>query len=482
MSGVLGGDDGLLGSSQSGSENNYVAALGRISGKLLSENLLRQGVDLTFRNGGSDPDILYLDVNNMRLGVNTDLIGGPVYDLDVQSYNLAPSSTIVATGTWSSAAFKRMQISKSLLPPTFGSTVLFGWQMWLPTSGATYTVAYVTTYLADPTKWDITFTSDFLSQAGTPEFSFLGAPTSGSVMHTVDINTTNYATVDNLTFTGNTIGSTVGPIVITSTDINLVIPIGLMTSDYLEFNDNQINSFSNKNIILDPNGSGTIELIADSNVTGDLQVSGNITMNGSLRTDTNIIIGDQIIDTVTINPDFTQSIIPGDNGVWSLGENTGDSSPRRWSQVWAHDLSTVITNRPNVTIVSEQMRIDGLINKISGLQFNEDILLSPDTGITYIEQTKWENNDITNLTNGGLTFASTGIGYTRFMGTNGFVVPSGTTAERPYTEVGETRWNTDLQYLECYDGTIYTVATGGGETVTQQFMEDLGFVYSVVLG
>ena len=48
---------------------DYVSALGRISGKLLSENLERQGVDLTFRNEQYDPDLLYLDVTNMRIGI-----------------------------------------------------------------------------------------------------------------------------------------------------------------------------------------------------------------------------------------------------------------------------------------------------------------------------------------------------------------------------------------------------------------------------
>lgn len=47
------------------------AELGRISGPLLANNLLRRGVDLTFRNFDASPDILYLDVTNGRIGVNT---------------------------------------------------------------------------------------------------------------------------------------------------------------------------------------------------------------------------------------------------------------------------------------------------------------------------------------------------------------------------------------------------------------------------
>ena len=50
-------------------------AVGRITGPLLKANLLRDGVDLAF-----ETDLLYLDVNNGRVGIKTSL---PDYDLDV---------------------------------------------------------------------------------------------------------------------------------------------------------------------------------------------------------------------------------------------------------------------------------------------------------------------------------------------------------------------------------------------------------------
>src|SRR6056300_802210 len=50
-------------------------AVGRISGPLLKANLLRNGVDLAF-----ETDLLYLDVNNNRIGVKT---ASPAYDVDV---------------------------------------------------------------------------------------------------------------------------------------------------------------------------------------------------------------------------------------------------------------------------------------------------------------------------------------------------------------------------------------------------------------
>lgn len=50
-------------------------AIGRISGPLLKANLVRDGVDLAF-----ETDLLYLDVNNSRVGINT---ASPQYELDI---------------------------------------------------------------------------------------------------------------------------------------------------------------------------------------------------------------------------------------------------------------------------------------------------------------------------------------------------------------------------------------------------------------
>ena len=61
-------------------------AIGRISGPLLKANLLREGVDLAF-----ETDLLYLDVNNSRIGINNT---SPQYDLDVNGTTRAPGLEI----------------------------------------------------------------------------------------------------------------------------------------------------------------------------------------------------------------------------------------------------------------------------------------------------------------------------------------------------------------------------------------------------
>jgi hypothetical protein len=48
-----------------------MSQLGRISGGVLKDNLLRQGVDLNFKNISSSTALLHLDATNQKIGVNT---------------------------------------------------------------------------------------------------------------------------------------------------------------------------------------------------------------------------------------------------------------------------------------------------------------------------------------------------------------------------------------------------------------------------
>ena len=364
-----------------------MSQLGRIGGQVLTDNLLRAGVDLAF-----ETDLLYIDVNNRQIGMRDST---PVYTLDVNNN-----------------------------------------------------------------------------------------------IHTNDLTVVTQLAPGNLRINApETITTSVGGIDVFINGGGQLFHDRLATANLI-LDGNLISSVSNSNIVFDPNGSGTVQLLADTNITGNLAVSGNISMSGNLTGLGTLTFGDQTLDTVTINTDFTQSIIPGDDLTYAIGADAGDSTARRWSQVHAPDWTYITTGawpgsglKPQSAVVSDQLRLDGTINKISASQSNDDVILLPDTGVTRIESTQWQDNEITNLLNTPLTFASTGIGYTRFMGDNAVLIPAGTDLQRRASpEVGETRWNTDQDYLECYDGTVWAVSTGGGVEVDVLIMEDLSHVYTLMLG
>ena len=81
-----------------------MAQVGRISGPLLTENLLRNGNNLAFRNDLDTTQLLYLDVVEGRLAVNHN---APNYELDVagtlQTTNLKALTAITAGLTFTNS-------------------------------------------------------------------------------------------------------------------------------------------------------------------------------------------------------------------------------------------------------------------------------------------------------------------------------------------------------------------------------------------
>mgnify|MGYP006229971761 CR=1 FL=1 len=78
------------------------------------------------------------------------------------------------------------------------------------------------------------------------------------------------------------------------------------------------------------------------------------------------------------------------------------------------------------------------------------------TGTVNIGNLKINGNTITNTGSGDFTMTSLGsgnLGVIKFGGTGGFVIPSGGVADRPIGQLGMTRYNTTLKYLETWDGT-----------------------------
>jgi hypothetical protein len=357
----------------------FVAQLGRISGPMLTEDLLRNGTDLAF-----ETDLLYLNVTDSKIGINND---SPNYTLEI-------STDVITTNL---------------------------------------------------------------------------------------VATTN-AYIDNFVISNNQFTTAMGGIEIRPAVGTPRVLFDELTTDYLSFDDNVISSNNNRNIEIVSSTTGsvtnTINLLNDTNVTGDLDVSGNISLDGDLRPDGNIFIGDSALDLVQIATSIPQNINPGTTLTFDLGE-----VDRRWGTAYIPDWTNITTISPFFANLNNQMFIGGAQNQIIATGTDQDLLLSPDTGITVIEQTQWEDSDITNLANTALRFSSTGIGYTRFEGTNAIVIPFGNDSNRPaIPEVGDTRWNTDQDYLECYDGNVYLIATGPGEVVDVATMEELGNIYSLILG
>ena len=96
-------------------------AVGKISGPLLKENLLRDGVDLAF-----ETDLIYLDVNNRRVGIKTS---APTHDLTINGTTRTTNLEATTGGILGDVVFTGDQIFSNTgtlnLMPAMGGNVVY---------------------------------------------------------------------------------------------------------------------------------------------------------------------------------------------------------------------------------------------------------------------------------------------------------------------------------------------------------------------
>ena len=176
-------------------------------------------------------------------------------------------------------------------------------------------------------------------------------------------------------------------------------------------------------------------------------------------------------------------------GIWS--EN-------RQTYVLANDNNTfsfVTNNQTNTTLTPDGLVTNKLISQdnitidnanITSASTNANINLTANgTGTVNIGNLKINGNTITNTCSGDMIMNSLGsgnLGVIKFGGTGGFVIPSGSVADRPVGALGATRYNTTLKYLETWDGTQWANVSGAGDSVTTEYMEELVNIYTLALG
>ncbi len=102
------------------------STVGKINGQVLENNLLRNGVDLAF-----DTDLIYLDVNSGRIGINTDTPFRPL----LVNGTLSSTDVLVDTGTISNFSFALNTITNNASEIIISATG----------PGATITVGGITT-------------------------------------------------------------------------------------------------------------------------------------------------------------------------------------------------------------------------------------------------------------------------------------------------------------------------------------------------
>ena len=283
--------------------------------------------------------------------------------------------------------------------------------------------------------------------------------------------------VGDLHFTGNTITSDSSTINFAAAAGEATVYHSRLKIDDLQLQGNTISTtVSNSSIELDPNGSGTVNIIANTNITGNLGVTGNISATGNVVIGGNIQIGDALTDNIIINASIRSDLVPETDNTYDLG-----SATYRWRAVYAYNLYTDAINVPALDVGNLMFR-DNEITTTTG----QDLYIDGNgTGGVRLGNFRIVDNVITNVVSGAVSqIAQTGIGYFKIQGTNGFVPPVGADATRPtaYAVLGMTRFNTDSAALEIWDGADWASPAGAAGAVSVAEANDIAAQLALTLG
>lgn len=317
------------------------------------------------------------------------------------------------------------------------------------------------------TQDTITFNTNFSQDLNPDDDGLYDIGATGKIWRDIYLSSIN---TEDIRISSNIIETTI-------TDSNLVFlgnGTGNTKVENLFFTSSSIQStVTNSNIVLSP-ATGK-DLIIDG--TGALRVPRTtvaLNTTGELRFDT----------TSLIFSGFSTALV-------TLGEV---SSADRETSVTAHPTNNTllfkVNNITTTTIDSTGIMTNGLYS--GNLQINNNILTSTsNNNISLVaDNIDLENIRFTDNTIGPIT-SDTNLelgtqgnsAYIQISGTGAIMFPSGDSASRPPSPVvGNTRYNTQENYTEVWDGTAWIPVTGTGELSTFEYANERTTLWSLILG
>ena len=489
-------------------------AVGRISGPLLKSNLVRNGIDLAF-----ETNLLYLDVNNQRLGVKTS---SPQYELDVNG-TTKTTNLVATTATLADLSFANNTISTSGAYLNLGTLDDVIYQNKLRIDSIDIEGNTISTN-------DSNANLEFRANGTGAVNIHSNLNVDGSVHVTGNITADGNITLGDDDTDSITINSEIASDLVPDIDdfyslgeltkrwhnswINNVVATEANIGD-VQIRDNFItSSASNADLELRASGTGSIAIddisIKDSTITSvsDFNLTpaagSNLLINstGAMKLPTGTTA-----QRPTPSPGFVRynselNTFEGYdgsnwlvlNGVQDLDGDTkitAELTPGANDNIIRFNIagSTVVditsTRLAAPQVVVDNITIDG--TTISSAT-NTNIEMEPSgTGKTLFNNTiSIKDNNITNEVTDGVTlFNTTGTGYVKFSGTSGLVIPHGTSLQRPpfvNSETGMMRLNTAEQRVEIFDGTSWVSVAGSASGITTADAEAIALELVLSLG
>jgi len=188
--------------------------------------------------------------------------------------------------------------------------------------------------------------------------------------------------------------------------------------------------------------SGDINLFAYSdqiNLENDVDITGNLDVTGNIAIGGNITLGDSSQDSIEFVAGINSDIVPAEDKTYNLG-----SSDAQWKNLYVKKIVT-----ENIVITE---------NYIETTLSNSDLELRANSaGSVVAEDISFTDNVIS--AQGDLVIDPSNE-ITVFDSTGTVNLPVGTTAERPLSQPGQIRFNSDLNRFEGYDGSFWIKLNG----------------------
>jgi hypothetical protein len=303
---------------------------------------------------------------------------------------------------------------------------------------------------------------------------------------TATINNTGTITSDNF-FDGNIkISGNIIETTLANTDLNLVANgVGVINIEQFKFSSNIISSSTASDIVIQPGTGKVVSINSTQSIVIPVGTTGQrpTGVAGMMRFNTSLsryegfdgadwIRLDSRVTDLDENTYITAELTPGAN----------DNIIRFYNNaVLTATLDSTKLTVPRVEV--DNIIIDGDTISSSALNTNLNFVATG-TGSVVIENFAFKDNTITNTVSGSITtIAHTGTGYFKIDGTNGFVIPTGISSERPaYAVLGMTRYNSEVKQLEIFNGVSWDSAAGAGGGINAATAEDIAITYALILG
>jgi hypothetical protein len=287
----------------------------------------------------------------------------------------------------------------------------------------------------------------------------------------------NELTVGDLSITGNTITSSTNTIFFQAAAGEPTVYHSRLQIDDMQISGNVISTtVSNASIDIQPNGTGVVNVLANTSIVGNLAVTGNVNATGNVVIGGNITIGDSLTDNIVINASIRSDLIPEADNTYDLG-----SVSFRWKSAYVNEFFTDAINVPALDI-GNLMFSDNEISTTAG----QDLYIDGNgAGGVRLGNFRIADNVITNVvTNAISQIVQSGTGYFKIAGTNGFVPPVGSDAQRPtaYAVLGMTRYNSNSKALEVWDGISWASPAGASGAVSEIQANDISAGFAIALG